>query len=163
MSPLTGGRSESLAVLSQFRVDFYECLTGRSDALFELTDALLCAEGPVKTLVDLALAPEHRRGHGALYGGLNQGRIDFGRLRRALAGLPLPRAADGRLALAVDVSPWLRPDAATCADRSFCHTYGRGQNEHRMILAGRTRSWPPGDRQHLLDRRAGRHQAGARR
>lgn len=120
-------------MLSQFRADFYACLTGRSDALFELTDALLCTEGPVKTLVDLALAPEHRRGHGALYGGLNQGRIDFGRLRRALAGLPLPRAADGRLVLAVDVSPWLRPDAATCPDRSFCHTYGRGQNEHRMI------------------------------
>lgn len=101
--------------------------------MFELTEALLCTEGPVKTLVDLALAPEHRRGHGALYGGLNQGRIDFGRLRRALASLPLPRAADGRLVLAVDVSPWLRPDAATCPGRSFCHTYGRGQNEHRMI------------------------------
>jgi hypothetical protein len=27
----------------------------------------LCTDGPVKTLVDLALAPEHRRGHGALY------------------------------------------------------------------------------------------------
>ncbi|TJZ59164.1 transposase [Streptomyces piniterrae] len=120
-------------MLSQFRADFYGRLTSRSDALFELTDALLCTEGPVKTLVDLALAPEHRRGHGALYGGLNQGRIDFGRLRRALAGLPLPRAMDGRLVLAVDVSPWLRPAAATCPDRSFCHTYGRGQNEHRMI------------------------------
>ncbi|MEU7107697.1 NF041680 family putative transposase [Streptomyces sp. NPDC046215] len=130
---MTGGRSESLRLFSRFRSDFYACLTGRSDALFELTDALLCTEGPVKTLVDLALAPEHRRGHGALYGGLNQGRIDFDRLRRALAGLPLPRAADGRLVLAVDVSPWLRPDAATCPDRSFCHTYGRGQNEHRMI------------------------------
>ncbi|MFD4116284.1 hypothetical protein ACFWSJ_22860 [Streptomyces niveus] len=24
--------------------------------------------------------------------------------------------------LAVDASPWLRPDAGTCPDRSFCHT-----------------------------------------
>ncbi len=51
-------------MLSQFRADFYACLTCltcRPDALFELTDALLCTEGPVKTLVDLALAPEHRR------------------------------------------------------------------------------------------------------
>ncbi|MGY3205227.1 hypothetical protein ACVW19_005742 [Streptomyces sp. TE5632] len=104
-------------MLSQFRADFSACLTGRSDALSELTDALLCTEGPVKTLVDLALAPEHRRGHGALYDGLDQGRIDFGRLRRALAGLPLPRAADGRPVLAVDVSPWLRPDAVTGPDR----------------------------------------------
>lgn len=84
-------------------------------------------------LVGLALAPEHRRGHGALYGGLNQGRIDIARLRRALVGLPLPRAADGRLVLAADVSPWLRPGAATSPDRSFCHTYGRGEQKHLMI------------------------------
>lgn len=28
--------------------------------------------GPVRTLVDLVLAPEHRRGNGALYGGLDR-------------------------------------------------------------------------------------------
>lgn len=55
---------------------------------FELCGALLCAVGPVRTLVDLALAPEHRRGHGALYAGLNQGRIDVTRLRRALVSMP---------------------------------------------------------------------------
>ncbi|KAK1186042.1 transposase, partial [Streptomyces sp. NBS 14/10] len=93
----------------------------------------MCTEGPVRTLVDLALAPEHRRGHGALYGALNKGRLDVERLRRTIAGLPLPKAADGRLVLAVDVSPWLRPDAATCPDRSFCHTYGRGDAKHQMI------------------------------
>ncbi|WP_418953087.1 transposase [Streptomyces katrae] len=60
--------------------------------LFELCDALLCTEGPVRTLVDLALAPEHRRGHGALYFGLNQGRMDVARLRRALADVLLLRA-----------------------------------------------------------------------
>nr|WP_328816994.1 transposase [Nonomuraea cypriaca] len=86
-----------------------------------------------ETLVGLALTPEHRRGHGALYDGLNHGRLNIARVRIALAALPLPRAADGRLALAVDVSPWLRPDAATAPRRSFCHTYGRGKNEHRMI------------------------------
>lgn len=50
-----------------------------------------------------------------------------------MADASLPRAADGRLVLAVDVSPWLRPDGATCPDRSFCHTYGRGKNERQMI------------------------------
>lgn len=124
-----GDRQEAFATLSRFRGDFYDCLNGRGDALFELADALLCTDGPVKTLVDLALAPEHRRGHG----GLNKGRVDVARLRRAIAGLPLPKAADGRLVLAVDVSPWLRPDAATCPDRSFCHTYGRGEAKHQMI------------------------------
>jgi hypothetical protein len=126
-------RVESLTVLSRFRTDFYACLPARADALFELTDALLCADGPVRTLVELSLAPEHRRGHGSLYGALNQGRLDVARLRRTLAGLPLPRAADGRIVLAADVSNWLRPDAATSAERLFCHTYGRGKGSAQMI------------------------------
>ncbi len=124
---------ESLGVLSTFRHELHTCFTARGDALFELTDALLCTEGPVRTLVDLCLAPEHRRGHGALYAGLNHGRIDTVGLRWSLAALPLPRTAHGRLVLAVDVSPWLRPDAATSPQRSFCHTYGRGADQHVMV------------------------------
>lgn len=61
--------------------------------------------------VGLSLTREHRRGHGALYDGLNAGRIQVDRLRRGVGGLPLPRDRDGRLVLAVDVSPWLRPEA----------------------------------------------------
>jgi hypothetical protein len=122
-----------LAVLSRFRRDFHACLTARCDELFELTDAVLCAGAPVTTLAGLSLAPEHRRGHGALYDAVNQGRINVGRLRRCLAALPLPRAADGRLMLAVDVSNWLRPGAATSADRMFCHVYGRGRGQAQMI------------------------------
>jgi hypothetical protein len=48
----------------------HACLPGPSDALFELDDALVCADGPVKTLAELSLAPEHRHRHGALHGGL---------------------------------------------------------------------------------------------
>src|ERR1019366_2549988 len=94
--------------------------------------ALLCAGGPVQTLAGLSLAPEHRRGHGALYHGADHGRIEIGRLRRALAGLPLPRAADGRLMLAVDVSNWLRPGAATSAGRLFCRVYAGGKGQAQM-------------------------------
>src|SRR5258705_13200021 len=57
----------------------------------------------------------------------------IGRLRRSLAGLPLPRAADGRLMLAVDVSNWLRPGAAASPERLFCHVYGRGKGQAQMI------------------------------
>jgi hypothetical protein len=124
---------ESLAVLSRFRRDFHACLTARADELSELADAVLCADGPVKTLAGLSLAPEHARGHGALYDAVNHGRIDIARLRRSLAGLPLPRAADGRLMLAADVSNWLRPGAATSPERLFCHVYGRGKGQAQMI------------------------------
>src|SRR6201982_1323634 len=95
---------ESLAVLSRFRLEFHACLTARGDELFELADAVLCADGPVRILAGLSLAAEHRRGHGALYAAVNHGRTDSGGRRRPRAGLPLPRAADGRLILAVDVS-----------------------------------------------------------
>ena len=79
----------------------------------------------MRTLAGLSVAPEHQRGHGALYDAVNQGRIDIGRLRRSLAGLPLSRAADGRLVLAADVSNWLRPDAATSpSGRSATSTAG---------------------------------------
>ena len=124
---------EPLAVLSRFRRDFHSCLTSRADELCELTDAVLCAGGPVQSLAGLSLVAEHQRGHGALYDAVNHGRADISRLRRSLAGLPLPRAAGGRLMLAVDVSNWLRPDAATSPGRLFCHVYGRGRGQAQMI------------------------------
>lgn len=123
----------ALGRLSGFRDEFHRCLSSRADGLFELTDAVLCADGPVRSLVELSLAGEHRRGHGGLYAALNRGRVEVSRLRRALAGLPLPRAADGRLVLAVDITSWLRPEAHTSPQRILCHTYGRGKDQHIMI------------------------------
>jgi hypothetical protein len=119
--------------LAAFRAELYRCFTARRDELFELADAVLCADGPVATLAGLSLTAEHRRGHGALYDAVNHGEIAVGRLRRSLAGLPLPRAADGRLMLAVDVSNWLRPGAATSPGRLFCHVYGRAKGQAQMI------------------------------
>ncbi|WP_406111703.1 transposase [Streptomyces sp. NBC_01003] len=123
-------RREPLAELSCFRGEFYSCLTARSDALFELADAVLCSDGPVRSLAELSLVGEHRRGHGGLYAALAHGRINPGQLRRALAEVPLPRTADGRLVLAIDVTCWLRPDAHTSPERILCHTYGRGKDQH---------------------------------
>jgi hypothetical protein len=39
--------------LSRFRQVVYASLTARADALFELTDAVQCADGPVTSLVEL--------------------------------------------------------------------------------------------------------------
>lgn len=126
-------RGAAFGELSQFREEFYRCLHRRADALFELSDAVLCTDGPVTSLVGLSLAAEHRRGHGALYDAVNCGVVQVDRLRRALAGLALPRDRDGRIVLAVDVSAWLRPDAATAPDRSFCHVYGRGRGASQRV------------------------------
>ncbi|MPY81359.1 MAG: hypothetical protein GEV04_23755, partial [Actinophytocola sp.] len=135
-----GGRQDegrSWALLGGFREQFYGSLQRRSDALFELADAVLCAPGRVTDLARLSLEPVHRRGHGALYDALNAGRVDTERLGQLVAGLSVPRmpGPDGRdrIVLAVDASSWLRPDAATSPDRSFCHTYPRGQGQAQMI------------------------------
>jgi hypothetical protein len=105
----------------------------RGDALFELADAVLCEDRKVTDLARLSLVPEFRRGHGALYDGLNEGRADFARLRRAVAGLSLPAWPDGRIRLAGDVSNWLRPDAAASPGRMFCHVKGRGRNAGQSV------------------------------
>jgi hypothetical protein len=62
------GADQGLAAvaLAGFRDELYRCLDRRADELFELADALLRAEGPVRSLVGLCLAPEHRRGRDAL-------------------------------------------------------------------------------------------------
>lgn len=124
---------EPFAEASHFREDFYGCPTARRDELYALADALLCADGPVTSPVKLTLVAEHRRGHGALDGALNRGRLDAGRLWRTPAALPQPKAADDRLVPAVDVSNWPRPEAECSADRLFCHTYGRSTDQHLMI------------------------------
>lgn len=107
--------------LARFRREFFDCLLRRADALFELTDSVLCMPGPVTSLPELSLAFVHRRGHGALYDGLACGQVNVARLQRALAHLDLPRDGDGRLRLAVDVTAWPRPDAECSPDRLHCH------------------------------------------
>ena len=88
-------------------------------------------QGGVYKLAELSLEPGHRRGHGALYDALNCGEVQASRLRWALAGVPLPAWDDGRIRLAVDVSNWLRPDAATSPGRCSATATGGGTTARR--------------------------------
>src|SRR6266851_9211774 len=84
--------------LREFRARLYACLTARADALFELTDAILCADHAVTSLVQLSLVPAFRRGHGALYDALAAGRIDEEKLAALLTATlpPLVGGDEGR-------------------------------------------------------------------
>ncbi|MFG2335000.1 transposase [Streptomyces yangpuensis] len=129
-----GVLGDAFAEVSHFRSELYACPTVRGDALFELCDALLCTDGPAGA--DAGRSRTRSRAPAWARSAVRRaqsGPDRVARLRRALAGVPLPRAADGRLVLAVDVSPWLRPDANTCADRAFCHTFARGEGKHQMV------------------------------
>jgi hypothetical protein len=70
--------------LDRFRWEFYRSGTARTDTPFELTDAVLCGDGPVRSLVELTLVAEQGRGHGAMYDALAHGAVTPQRLRRAL-------------------------------------------------------------------------------
>ena len=51
--------------LSALRQEFYRCLLRRVDALFELPDAVLCTDGPVRSVAELSVTGEPRRGMAA--------------------------------------------------------------------------------------------------
>lgn len=159
--PPRDARQEALAELPCFRGEFYSCLAARSDALFELADAVLCGDGPVRSPAELSLVGEHRRGHGALYAAIARGRVDTGRLRRALAAVPLPRAAHGRLVLAIDITCWLRPRRphVTAADPVPYLRPGQGP-AHPGPHAGPARSSVPRVGPQLMDRAPGRTPPG---
>jgi hypothetical protein len=115
-----------LRPLIDFRAAFHRLLWRRADALFELTDAMLCAQGPVRSPVELSMEPEFRRGHGSVYAALDQGRIDAGGLRRLLLGAAAPARLGQPLMFALDVTPDARPDAEYADERVMVQVRGKG-------------------------------------
>src|SRR5919109_192499 len=105
-----------LARLGAFRAELYACFIRRADALFELGDALLCAQAPLPSLPHLSLEPVCRRGWGSIYAALARGRIDSERLRDLLVRV-LPEADP--LVFAVDVTTWPRCDAECSPARGY--------------------------------------------
>lgn len=55
------GSADTVGDLSGFRRELYRCLTQRADAVFDVVDAVLCADGSVRSLPELSLIGEHRR------------------------------------------------------------------------------------------------------
>ena len=93
------GAVDRYMALREFRARLYGCLTARADALFELCDAILCADHAVTSLAELSLVPAFRRGHGALYDALAAGQVDEEAFAALLAGT-LPQLVDGEEAMA---------------------------------------------------------------
>ena len=133
------GDDRARRLLAAFRGELYRCFATYRDALLELAGAVLCKQDRVHLVAELPLEPECRRGHGAVYNALNCGEVRFARLRRALAGLPLPAWDDGRIRLAADVSNWLRPDPVTSPERLFCHCYARGKGNATEVTDAQVR------------------------
>jgi DDE superfamily endonuclease len=125
-----------LARLGQFRAELHACFTRRADALFELGDALLCAQA-VPSLSHLSLEAVCRRGWGSVYAALARGRIDAERLRDLLVDC-LPDADP--LVFAVDVTTWPRCDAECSPCRGYYYHPSR-HSAGQPIIAGWAFQW----------------------
>ena len=128
--------SSPLARLAAFRAELHACFTRRADALFELGDALLCAQA-VPSLPHLSLEPIHQRGWGSAYAALARGRIDAERLRDLLVS-SLPRADPP--VFAVDVTTWPRCDAECSPERGYYYHPSR-HSAGQPIIAGWAYQW----------------------
>ncbi|WP_434740749.1 NF041680 family putative transposase [Micromonospora sp. SH-82] len=120
------------AGLVEFRAGLYRCFGRRADALFELVDAVLTADGPVASLVELSLENVFRRGHGALYDAVACGEVDVAALATLISRTWVP-VDDGPVKIAMDVSAWPRPDAVTSEGRCHCYTACRCDGMRKTI------------------------------
>jgi len=128
------GAGQALAGLARFRQEFYRCLWRRGDALSELADAVLTAPA-AGTLPYLSLEPGFRRGHGMIYQGLAEGRIDEEALRDLLVRW---RPRGWPLVFAVDASTYPRPAAQTSPGREWHpHSCKGHHGRRRRPRAGR--------------------------
>jgi hypothetical protein len=125
-----------LAQLGQFRAELHACCTRRADALFELSDALLCAP-TVPSLPHLSLEPVHQRGWGSSYAALACGRIDAERLRDLLVRVLPPSDPP---VFAVDVTTWPRCDAECSPERGYYYHPSR-HSAGQPIIAGWAYQW----------------------
>jgi hypothetical protein len=100
--------------------------------LFELVDAVLTAQGPVESLVELSQEKAFRRGHGALYDALADGDVDVPQVAGLIASSWQP-ADEGPVKIAVDLSAWPRPDAVTSPGLCHCYTACRCDGARKTI------------------------------
>ena len=126
--------------LRAFRRSFYEYFHRRRDALFELADAILAADGAAPSPAHLSLQASHRRGWGSLYAALDRGRIDEEALRKLLVRHPLAGAGGEPSIYAVDTSVWPRCDAETSPERGYYYHPSR-HSAGQPIVAGWAYQW----------------------
>ena len=125
-----------IAQLQTFRAQLHACFFRRADALFELGDALLCAQA-LPSLPHLSLEPIHQRGWGSTYAALACGQIDTEQLRDLLAS-HLPPADP--LVFAVDMTTWPRCDAECSPERGYYYHPSR-HSAGQPIIAGWAWQW----------------------
>jgi len=125
------------AELIDFRRVLHGCFPRWGDALFELSDAVLCSPTPVASVPSLSLEPVFRRSHASIYKALARGDIDDDQLRKLLVAI---RPARWPQVFAVDASTWDRCDAETSPERGFYYSASK-HSAGQPIVAGWSYQW----------------------
>ena len=130
------GKGAGMNDLRAFREHLHNCLVRRTDALFELCDAVLAASN-APSPAHLSLEAVHRRGWGSLHAALSKGSIDVEALQDLLAQQPLAEGGSGDVprVYAVDQSPWPRCDAEASPGRGYYYHPSR-HSAGQPIVAG---------------------------
>jgi hypothetical protein len=107
--------------LKQIRQQVYESMPRGADALFNLSDALLC-ESQAHSLPELSLSAFFERQWPSVYEALEDGRIDVEQLRAIwVQALLEERGEDELIWIGVDSSNIERANAVTSEDRTVIH------------------------------------------
>jgi hypothetical protein len=124
---------KTISQLQQFRVELYQLLTARPDALLDLLDAV-SGSPDARSVVELSLSPLFRRGYSSITDAIDEffqaSQPDCATAERQawnqdlarLIGRDLPAPQQRRFwLLGIDVVPVSRPFAQTLEDRAFVY------------------------------------------
>lgn len=111
----------NFTILKHIRQQLYESFERGADALFNLSDALLC-ESQAQSLPELSLSPFFERQWPSVYEALEDGCINSEQVRAIWVNVLLSeRAENTPIWIAVDESNLARPSAPTSEDRTMIH------------------------------------------
>ena len=123
---------------SRFRQEVHRLLTKAKDATFELMDAVMTTRH-ASSLAEFSLSPMFRRQYPSTY----EAREDSRPQRNQSMKLFISRIPSQKyIALAIDHTPWPRPDAKTLKDRTYEHQ-GKTKNGIAIGQGYSTIAWLP--------------------
>lgn len=113
--------------LRSFRQEVHRLLTKAKDATFELMDAVMTTRHAA-SLAEFSLSPLFRRQYSSTYEAIEDSRPQ----RNQSMKLFINRIPSQKyIALAIDHTPWPRPDAKTLKDRTYEH---QGKTKNGIVI-----------------------------
>jgi DDE superfamily endonuclease len=113
--------------LQTFRQEIHQLLTKAKDATFELMDAVMTTRH-ASSLAEFSLSPMFRRRYPSTYEALEDSRPQRNQsMKLLISKIPIQKY----ITLAIDHTPWPRPEAKTLKDRTYEH---QGKTKNGIVI-----------------------------